>query len=254
MLKMLVFASLVFASGTLYSQRESLEGKVSTSSNLDVEGINIYNLSSSKGTITDKDGRFYIAVRTNDTLSISAIHIEETTLVIGEEQLKTKKISINLSEKMNKLSTVTLRRPLTGYLGSDANIIPIEAPITATSIGLPNADLKLPSKVARQLYAANSGPVDALINMISGRTKMLKKHLEFQKTNALTLALLDKFPETFFIDGLKIDKLEVYSFLFFCEADPDYQKTMKQSTITIIEFLKRKRTEFKKEKEIGNNE
>jgi hypothetical protein len=145
---------------------------------------------------------------------------------------------------MNELGTVTLRRKLTGYIGSDANIIPIEQPITATSIGLPNADLPQLSKTRRQLYAATSGPIDALANMISGRTKMLKKHLELEKTAALTLTLLDKFPESYYTDALKIEKLKIYSFIFFCEDDPDYQIIMKQSSIEIIEFLEKKSKEY----------
>lgn len=228
----------------MFSQRLNLEGKVGTTEDIDIEGINIFNLSTSRGTVTDAKGAFRIVVALNDTLSISAVHIQETTLVIGEEQMKNKKIIINLSEKMNQLSTVTLRRPLTGYIGSDANIIPTKQPITATFIGLPNADLPQLSKEKRQLYAANSGPVDALVSMISGRTKMLKKRIEFQKTAALTLALLDKFPETYFTDALKIDKLKVYSFIFFCEDDPDYQTVMKQSSMEIIEFLEKKSVEY----------
>ena len=229
----------------MFSQRLNLEGKVGTTEDIDLEGINIFNLSTSKGTVTDAKGGFRIAVALKDTLSISAIHIQETTLVIGEEQIKNKKIIINLSEKMNELSTVTLRRSLTGYIGSDANIIPTVQTITATSIGLPNADLPQLSKTQRQLYTATSGPVDALVNMLSGRTKMLKKQLEYQKTAALTLALLDKFPETYFIDALKIDKLKVYSFIFFCEDDPDYQTIMKQNSMEIIEFLVRKSVEYR---------
>jgi hypothetical protein len=235
----------ILLSSSMFSQRITVEGKINTADDIEIEGVNIFNISSNKGTITDANGSFTIAVAVNDTLSVSAIQIQTTRLIIRQEEITNKKISINLSEKMNQLSTVTLRRSLTGYLGSDANIIPIQEPITATSIGLPNADLPQLSKTRRQLYAATSGPVDALLNMISGRTKMLKKHLEFNKTTALTLGLLEKFPESYFIDGLKIDKLKIYSFIFFCEDDPKYQTVMKQSTIEIIEFLEAKSEEYR---------
>ena len=62
---------------------------------------------------------------------------------------------------------------------------------------------------------------------------MLKKQLEFEKTYRLTLHLLDKFPETYFTDALKIEKLQVYSFIFFCEEDPDYQKTVQGNSMEI---------------------
>lgn len=236
---------IILFSSSLYSQRQQLEGNINAADDIDVEGVNIFNVSTNKGTVTDANGRFLISVKEKDTLSISAIHIQTTTLIIGAEQMTNKKIIIHLNEKMNELGTVTLRKPLTGYIGSDAKIIPIQETITATSMGLPNADKPKLTKTQRQLYAANSGPVDAVVNMISGRTKMLKKRLEFNKTAALTLTLLDKFPETYFTDELNIEKLKIYSFIFFCEADPDYQKTIKQSTIEILDFLKRKSREFK---------
>lgn len=236
---------LLFISSNSYSQRLTLEGKVSTVGDIDLEGINIYNVSSQKGTVTNAEGVFFIAVSLNDTLSISSIQIQDKIVIIGKQQLLDKKINIHLSERLNELNTVTLRRALTGFIGTDANIIPTVQPITATSIGLPNADLPQIPKTQRLLYAANSGPVDALINMFSGRTKRLKKYVELEKTSALTLALLDKFPETYFTDGLKIDKLKVYSFLFFCEDDPNYKTVMKESNIEIIEFLQKKSKEFR---------
>lgn len=235
----------IFFCCNMFSQRTSLEGRITADADVDVEGINIFNLTDSKGTVTDSKGEFWIAVKLNDTLTISAVHIQTTTLIIGDEQMVTKKITINLSEKTNELATVTLRRTLTGYIGTDANLIKTDDPITATSIGLPNADLKKIPKTQRMLYAANSGPVDALLNLISGRTKMLKKRVEFEKTYQLTLALLDKFPETYFTDALKIEKHKVYSFIFYCEDDPDYKKVMKGNSMEIIEFLERKSIDYR---------
>ena len=243
------FIILFFICGNMYSQRENLDGRISASEDVDVEGINIQNLSSQKGTVTDENGRFSIAVRLNDTLSVSAIHIQSRILIIGMDQMVARKIAINLSEKMNELPTVTLRRPLTGYIGTDAGIIKTKDPVTATSSGLPNADFKKLLKIERQIYSATDGPVDLIVNLISGRTKMLKNRLEAYRTNELTLSLLDKFPQTYFTDELQIEKFKVYSFLFFCEDDADYKKTMKGNTMEIIHFLKRKSKEYKNERE-----
>src|SRR5690606_29390651 len=130
-LKSIVLLVFILLANNSYAQRVTLEGKITTMEDLDVEGINILNLSANKGTVSDADGKFWIAVALNDTLSVFAIHIQTTTIIIGKEQMVNKKIPIHLSEKMNELGTVTLRRFLTGYLGSDANIIPTEKPITA---------------------------------------------------------------------------------------------------------------------------
>lgn len=170
----MILVLAISLSCNLFSQEVNLEGKIGTTEDIDIEGINIYNLTTSKGTVTNEKGEFQVVVSLDDSLSISAVHTEDKKIVIGAEQIKAKKIIINLSEKMNALSTVTIHRPLTGYIGSDANIIPVQASITTTSINLPNADLPQLSKTRRHLYAANSGPVDMLINALSGRTKMIK--------------------------------------------------------------------------------
>lgn len=243
--RFLIITSLILFCNTVCSQRVPLKGKIHAEGGVDVEGVNIVNLSTVKGSVTDSQGNFEIAVGLHDTLSISAIHIHTTSLVIGKEQMSTKIIIINLSEKRNELATVTLRKALTGYIGTDANLIRTDKPITATSIGLPNADRKQLSKTERQLYAASSGPVDALVNMLSGRTKMLKRRLELHKTTELTLFLLDKVPETYFTDVLKIEKFKIYSFLFFCEDDPNYKKITKGSYNEIIQFLKIKSEVYK---------
>lgn len=238
----LVFAILIV--NQLSAQTQRLEGKIMSIEDIDVEGINIQNLSKNTGTVSDDKGVFKITASLNDTLYVSALHIVGTTLIVGKDQMESKKIVIELSEKMNLLNTVTLRKPLTGYLLSDSKIIPTTEPITATSIGLPNADLKPLTKAESMLYSASSGPVDALINMLTGRTKLLKKYVELEKKTRLTQNLLDKFPETYFTQVLKIDRFKIYSFLFFCEDDPEYERIMKRTSMEIIEFLNRKSEEY----------
>lgn len=238
----IVFALLFF--NQLLAQKQLLEGKIISTENTDVEGINIQNLSKNTGTISDDQGLFRILTSLNDTLYISALHIQATTIVIGEEQIRDKKIIIELNEKMNVLNTVTLRRGLTGFLGTDTKIIPIKEIITASSIGLPNADIKPLTKAQSLLYAANSGPVDAIINMLTGRTKLLEKYVALEKKTRLTQNLLDRFPESYFTQVLKIDRFKIYSFLFFCEDDPEYEKIMKRTNMEIIEFLDRKSDEY----------
>lgn len=244
--KTFLFISIVFISNTLFAQRIPIQGKIIKTENLDVEGINIINLTSKSGTISDEEGNFKIPVALNDSLSISAIHVEETIVIIGKEQLEDKKIVIHLSEKTNLLNAVTLRRALTGYIGADTNIIPTKEPITATSIGLPNADLPKLSKAESMLYAASSGPVNMIIGAITGETKRLREQIKLEKTTQITENLLARFPLTYFVDVLKIDQFKVYLFLYYCEQDAEYQSILNKNTMEIIQFLNRKSLEFQK--------
>src|SRR5690606_5246527 len=98
---------LMSSTYTVYSQKIVLEGKIISEQNIDIEGINIYNLTAKSGVISDDKGNFRIPVSLNDSLSVSAVHVEEIIIVIDEEQMKYKKITIDLTEKMNLLNTVT---------------------------------------------------------------------------------------------------------------------------------------------------
>lgn len=231
----------------MYSQVSVLEGSITSEEDIELEGLHIQNLSRGKSTITDKNGEFRISASLHDTISISAIHIQTITLMVEQEHISKNKITVNLIEKLNELGVVNLRRTsLTGYLGSDARIIPTKELITASSLGLPNADLPRMSKSERELYAANSGGLNQLINLLSGRTKSIKMGIELHNKKVLTLQLLDKFPETYFTESLKIEKENMFSFIFFCEDDEEYRIVMKKTSFEIIEFLERKSIEFHK--------
>ncbi len=245
--KNLVFIFLILISGSMYSQVTNLNGQITSVEDIELEGLNIQNLSRSRGTITNNKGEFRIVASIKDTLAISALHIQTIILIVDEENINKKSISINLIEKLNELEAVNLRRTaLTGYIGADLSSIPTKVLITASSLGLPNADLPRLTKSQRELYAANSGGLNQLINIISGKTKSIKMGIELHNKQVLTLQLLDKFPETYFTQSLKINKDQVYSFLFFCEDDAEYEVVLKQSNLRIIKFLERKSLQFHK--------
>ena len=58
----------------------------------DLEGVTIYNLSSNKGTITNKEGEFSILVALNDKIEISALQFEKFSITISQEILDAKSI------------------------------------------------------------------------------------------------------------------------------------------------------------------
>lgn len=226
--KTLIFLFFTLISGIMYSQVPVLEGQITSEEDIELEGLNIQNLSRSKGTITNNNGEFRILAILNDTISVSALHIQTIIVIVDIEHISKNKININLIEKLNELEVVNLRRTmLTGYIGADINIIPTKSVITASSIGLPNADIPRLTKSERELYAANSGGLNQLINVISGKTKSIKMGIELHNKKVLTMQLLDKFPETYFTQSLKIKKEKIYSFIFFCEDDADYEVVMK---------------------------
>jgi hypothetical protein len=123
MKKLLPFVLIIITLFT-YSQdikRETVSGKIIVEGN-DLEGITIYNYSTSIGSVTNENGQFTIAVALNDSLEIRALEYKKLNVTINNEILDSKKINIFLIEEINKLDEVVLKtKRLTGNLKTDIN-------------------------------------------------------------------------------------------------------------------------------------
>jgi len=107
---------------TAFSQdveRILINGKIIVSSE-DKEGVAVYNTSSNKGTITDKDGYFTITVGLNDVVEFSALQLKDFKVIISDKIINSKRLTIILVEEVNKLDEVVLLPfDLTGNLNAD---------------------------------------------------------------------------------------------------------------------------------------
>ena len=102
-------------------RREKINGKIIVEGS-DLEGVTIYNSSSSKGAVTDKKGEFTIAVAFNDLLEIRAIEYQNINVRVNKAILKSKKMSVYLIEEMTVLEEVVVTTDgLTGNIEIDAN-------------------------------------------------------------------------------------------------------------------------------------
>jgi hypothetical protein len=124
MKKLLVFLVLLsnFVAFSQDSKRENINGKVIVEGN-DIEGIAIYNLTSSIGTITDENGEFIIAAALNDLLEIRGLEYKNFDVNINKSILESKKIHIFLIEEINKLDEIIVitTKKLSGNLSTDLN-------------------------------------------------------------------------------------------------------------------------------------
>jgi hypothetical protein len=86
----------------------------------DKEGVAVYNTSSNKGSVTDKDGYFQIEVTANDIIEFSALQFKDFTIVISDKIMSSKRLTVILVEEVNKLDEVVLLPfDLTGILNAD---------------------------------------------------------------------------------------------------------------------------------------
>ncbi|MCF6294798.1 MAG: carboxypeptidase-like regulatory domain-containing protein [Flavobacteriaceae bacterium] len=109
---------------------------------VDVEGVTVYNTSSNKGAITDIDGKFSIEVALNDRLEISALQFEKFVVVINEDIISNKIMTVFLVERINKLDEVViLPYGLSGNLTVDIESVKTFNPdLDAIYFGIQNMD------------------------------------------------------------------------------------------------------------------
>ncbi len=219
----------------------------------DIEGIHVLNISSLVATITKKDGTFQISGKQNDTLLISSIQYEIQKIVITEEIIKTRSVTVRLLIKVNELDEVVVKpHNLSGNLLRDLkdNKTAYEK-VRPSKLGLPNAYVKPKTQPERRLYEATSGggilPLNPILNAISGRTKKLKNQLKLVKYEQKITAIKEQFDKRLYSEFLKIPEENLDGFIYFCAIDPAFIAIQQaDDTILMLEFLKKKSVDYRK--------
>ena len=250
--KLLIF--IFFGSASLLAQEpvsKTLEGRV-YSDDGDVAATHVLNLTTQRATITDSNGFFSIAVKLHDTLVFSAVQYKKKTVVISLSILESKEIAIGLEEAMNVLDEVTVTPyNLSGDILKDIATLKTDPVVTASTLGLPNAYVRIPTKAERQLFEAKSGggliPLNPLLNGISGRTKMLKERVARNNLYARTERVRDFYADSLYQKELKIPLEKIDDFLYFCEVDDYFQYVVDSHDLfKIWEYMRKKSILYRK--------
>ena len=212
-----------FIISQLYSQNQvprRIEGKVAADfSNL--EGIYVVNTSSEKSTTTNSEGHFSIEAKVGETLLLSAMNFKEVKIVLSESDFSKKWLVVSMQPIVNELKEV--------IVGSSS--------ISAESLGIIPYGQKKYTPAERKIFTATSGfGIDPILNLISGRTNMLKKELEIEKKEGYLIQLENLFQPDFYIHSMHIPQLHVKGFLYFLVENPKFISVLKTKNRTAIEF------------------
>lgn len=230
---------------------KDLEGRVQSKEG-DVAATHVLNITSYRASITDANGFFSIPVRVNDTLVFSAVQFKKKTIVVTPEIYESAMLSVPLEDALEQLDEVVVTPyNLSGDLTKDLGSLEIEPVVTASTLGLPNAYVKIPTKAERELFEATSGggliPLSPLLNKISGRTKMLKNRVERNNLYNRTVRVRAYYPDSLYQTKLKIPKARTDDFFYFCEVDPRFQSVVDTHDLfKIWEFLENKSSVYRK--------
>lgn len=257
--KHIVFSVLFFTISFGFGQEPHviLSGTV-ISNNNEVEGINILNLTSSRGTISDSQGRFSIGVVLNDTLLFSSVQLKRKYLIVTKDILSSFHLKINLEELVNELDEVVVRRyNLTGNLARDISALALPKVVNASSLGLPNADVIPRTQNERRLFEADHGKfielnadytalgftinLHKILNRVTGRTKKLGFLVELDEQDIMFEEVLYLINHPLLLKELKIPLSKKEQFFTYCQADPHFAELVEaKDHLEVLEFFKKK--------------
>jgi hypothetical protein len=206
--------------------RTKLSGKINANLN-DLEGIYVVNLKTEKSVITDKGGYFSIDASSGDVLLFSSIQLKGVQMELLPEHFKQELVFVKMEIMINQLPEVMIRR----YDN-----------INAIALGIVPAGIKKYSPAERKYATATSGRLnpmglDPLLNLISGRSAMLKKELEVEKKEIYLQQLDNMFEKNHFIEDLKIPLDYVKGFQYYIVENEKFTMILNTKNKTITDFL-----------------
>ena len=248
------FACLIFfTNGAKAQEVKMISGKVLNDS-LDNSALHVVNLNLQKGTITNKNGEFSIPARLNDTLNISGIQFQHKKFVITSTAFSKEQISFYMEPEVSELDAVQISNiTLSGRLGADINIPNLIEPFDPGAAGLPVYNGPHLTLEERRLYTASSGiGVGALINYLSGRTKMLKKHVEISRMERRVQQARKIFNDSTYINSLHIPENLLDDFAHYVYMDKPNALDVAESRdeLELLEFLIKKSSDYLRYKEL----
>ncbi len=248
----LLILILLFALSAFGQSQRELQGRV-VSNEAEITFVTIQNLRTERATITDLEGYFAIRAAVGDSLVFSAVQLKRKEIVVTPGLFESTFFQVAMELRVTELEGVTLMPyDLSGNLGSDAQALAV-APVTAESLGLPNAGTPIPTQSERRLSEANSGPLlyfpglnfNKLLNALSGRTKDLKARVKLEREDRILAGLRESLSDSIYLAQLGIPRDRLNSFMYFCAADPEYPKRVAaRDELKLWEFFVRKSEEY----------
>jgi len=222
----------IFFSITLFAQETTgvniISGTIQDDNNVKLGNVNVINVNTVKGVVTNDKGYFEMMANANDTLHISILGYKSIKVKVTNDWIKNKTTTIHLTEKAYALEEVVVRPYiLTGYLEIDAKLIPTKENYRYSISGLPEgyeAGEYSPNAFGRVLGSIFN-PADMLYNFFGKKPKELKRLKEMKKDDTVKNLLESKFDRETISALLGVTKDEIAEILARCNYSESFVKT-----------------------------
>lgn len=182
--------------------------------------VNIINVNTVKGTVSDAKGKFEIAASLSDTLHITMIGYKSIRVRVTNDWIKNRTTTIHMTEKAYALEEVVVRPyTLTGYLEVDAKLIPIPEnyrySISGLTAGYEAGEKYSPNAFGRVLGSIFN-PADMLYNFFGKKPRELRRLKEMKKDDTVRNLLESKYDREMISVLLGVDKKDLGEILQRC--------------------------------------
>lgn len=263
-IKRILFSILFCLSNVVcISQTINLKGQVEASSELD--GIHVLNISAEEYTITNFNGAFEVATQLNDTILVSSVQYIPKTIIITQDIISSKFITIKIEDRVNELDEVIVGKVLTGDLMSDIKNSDAKADINFYDVGIPGYTGKPKTQKERRVLEADGGKfvyyygliatinIHKILNRISGRTKKLKHLVRLEQQDACMEKAIAELSDELF-GHIELEEELKTEFFYYASEDPNFLEVCKlESDIKLFEFLIEKLLAFNDQVERGDD-
>jgi hypothetical protein len=273
MKKMLLF--LLFVGGLASAQKErvQIQGVINSITNKPLEGVTVFNSGSLEGTVTNKQGGFFIHARETDKLSFKAVQLESFSLTITKKIMDDKKVLISLNEGVNQLDEVMLvdglmrikvkKTPYVDPKIDEVSDFNLKTRAVDRMENTMSDRIKQPEEYAVRNEAFNQSQPRFNMSNIFGALAMMALGAVFQAVetgidpgpkqptqeefNVYTLK--NKYSTEYLLEYLKIPEEHLYEFMYFAQ-DNGLNSTMfePERELDLLQFLSNQVTLFKAKK------
>lgn len=193
-----------------------------------LQSVNVINVNTVKGVLTDDKGEFSMMAFANDTLHISLLGYKSIKVKVTNDWIKNKVTTIKLTQKAYALEEVVVRPyVLTGYLEIDAKLIPSRENYRYSISGLTEgyeAGEYSPNAFGRVLGSIFN-PADMLYNFFGKKPKELRRLKEMKKDDTVKNLLASKFDRETISALLGVTKSEIAEILERCNYSESFVKS-----------------------------
>lgn len=246
---------IIFTIQVQAQNRTMIQGQVNVPKDESASMIEVVNLSSKSGTLTDAKGQFEIRVSEGDKLRIDALQYEPFTAIVDQGIIRSKQIIISIKYGINELEEIVVKPyDLEGNIAVDlerVNTYAVETNIPSTREVLQSYRGENPTSPN---LTVDENPTETRIvkhglnvaNIIRAIAKDgFKKKKANQQIDSRYLKQLYK--DGFFEDQLGLERKQIYSFVEFAVNDKEFSEKLlkKENELDLVRYLMIKAEEFK---------